>query len=293
MNKTMINYTIIIPHKNIPELLQRCLNSIPRRNDIQIIVVDDNSDSDKADFSNFSGLGEKGVEVYLTKEGKGAGYARNVGLKHAKGKWLLFADADDFFTENAFDIFDSYINSTYKLIYFNTIGRYSDNLDKQHDRDSHIISTIEDYIKNPSHTSLNRLKYTYTTSWARMYCRDLIVKHNIIFDEVPAFNDVMFSMQSAHYAEDLIDVSLDIVYCVTYRKGSLITMENNYNIFLSRYLVTLRRNVFLKERNLSKYQGNTITYIVRSIRFGIGKPFLFFFIALKNKNNPFMYKYKK
>jgi hypothetical protein len=26
-----INYSIIIPHKNIPALLQQCLNSIPRR----------------------------------------------------------------------------------------------------------------------------------------------------------------------------------------------------------------------------------------------------------------------
>jgi glycosyltransferase involved in cell wall biosynthesis len=27
-----INYSIIIPHKNIPELLQRCLNSILQAN---------------------------------------------------------------------------------------------------------------------------------------------------------------------------------------------------------------------------------------------------------------------
>jgi hypothetical protein len=32
-----IKYTVIIPHKNIPDLLQRCLDSIPRREDIQII----------------------------------------------------------------------------------------------------------------------------------------------------------------------------------------------------------------------------------------------------------------
>ena len=86
----MINYSIIIPHKNIPDLLQRCLNSIPRRTDIQIIVVDDNSDPKKVDFEHFPGVGEKCVEVYFTKEGKGAGYARNMGLKYAKGKWLLF-----------------------------------------------------------------------------------------------------------------------------------------------------------------------------------------------------------
>ncbi|MCI6862195.1 MAG: glycosyltransferase family 2 protein, partial [Prevotella sp.] len=29
-----INYSIIIPHKNIPQLLQRCLDSIPIRDDV-------------------------------------------------------------------------------------------------------------------------------------------------------------------------------------------------------------------------------------------------------------------
>lgn len=38
-----INYSIIIPHYGIPELLGRCLRSIPERDDIQVIVVDDNS----------------------------------------------------------------------------------------------------------------------------------------------------------------------------------------------------------------------------------------------------------
>ena len=37
-------YTIIIPHHNIPSLLRRCLASIPKRIDLQTIVVDDHSD---------------------------------------------------------------------------------------------------------------------------------------------------------------------------------------------------------------------------------------------------------
>ena len=43
----MIVYSFIIPHKNCPVLLNRCLDSIPIRDDVQIIVVDDNSDVDK------------------------------------------------------------------------------------------------------------------------------------------------------------------------------------------------------------------------------------------------------
>ena len=59
----MINYSIIIPHKNIPNLLQRCLDSIPNREDVQIIVVDDNSDPNIVDFDKFPGLNRSNVEV--------------------------------------------------------------------------------------------------------------------------------------------------------------------------------------------------------------------------------------
>ena len=111
----MFSYTIIIPHKNCPDLLKRCVDSIPVRDDVQIIVVDDNSDEDKK-----PSLERKGMEVVLldASSSKGAGRARNVGLKHAKGKWLLFADADDYYTDNLSKFLDKYAaNAELRLRY--------------------------------------------------------------------------------------------------------------------------------------------------------------------------------
>ena len=90
-------FSVIIPHYNIPKLLQRCLDSIPDIPDIQVIVVDDNSSVEKVDFDNFPGKGRKYTTAIFDKAGGGAGHARNIGLKHAEGKWLVFADSDDFF----------------------------------------------------------------------------------------------------------------------------------------------------------------------------------------------------
>ena len=79
------NYTIIIPHHNLPHLLYRCLSSIPNRNDIQTIVIDDKSDEQyiqdlkeiESQFVN--------VSFYYLSECSGAGKARNIGLKKALG----------------------------------------------------------------------------------------------------------------------------------------------------------------------------------------------------------------
>ena len=92
-----IAFSFIIPHKNTPDLLQKCLDSIPRRDDVQIIVVDDNSDPEKVDFDHFPGLEDSMVEVVFDKKGGGCAYATNIALDHAVGKWVVRADADDFF----------------------------------------------------------------------------------------------------------------------------------------------------------------------------------------------------
>ena len=49
-----MNYTIIIPHKNTPDLLQKCLGSIPERDDAEVIVIDDDSDKDIVDISRLN-----------------------------------------------------------------------------------------------------------------------------------------------------------------------------------------------------------------------------------------------
>ena len=44
------NYTLLIPHYNIPFLLRRLLKSVPRRDDLQVIVVDDCSFRDLGEY---------------------------------------------------------------------------------------------------------------------------------------------------------------------------------------------------------------------------------------------------
>ena len=123
-----IHYSIIIPHKNLPSLLVRCLDSIPKRDDIQVIVVDDNSSSEIVDFNNFPGKGRENVEVYFTHRSGGTGYAQNIGLEHAVGKWVLFIGADDFFTEEVNSFLDRMVDAPEDLIVFDHRSVLSDDV---------------------------------------------------------------------------------------------------------------------------------------------------------------------
>ena len=56
-------FSIIIPHKEIPDLLMRCLKSIPVSEDIQVIVVDDNSsEADVIFFKNKAVLSDNVIK---------------------------------------------------------------------------------------------------------------------------------------------------------------------------------------------------------------------------------------
>lgn len=256
-----INYSIIIPHKNIPDLLQRCLNSIPRRDDIQIIVVDDNSDSKKVDFEHFPGVGEKCVEVYFTKEGKGAGYARNVGLKYAKGKWLLFADADDFFEDNFIVSLDEYCMSNFDVIYFNSRDVDADSLEEL---------SLNEFIKQfvSHHITKKMLPFYMVVPWGKMINRDLIEKNKIRFEEISASNDVLFSYQIGYHSKK-VKISLDIIYnYLLKRKGSL-TSELSEEVFIIRFKAMINGNIYLKKHDLSLFTFSPIPKIIQALRYSL------------------------
>lgn len=214
----MINYSIIIPHKNTPDLLQRCLNSIPHRDDVQIIVVDDNSDADKVDFEHFPGIGDQRVDVYFTKEGKGAGYARNVGMSHAKGKWLIFADADDWYLDNIGDAMDMYLNSEYDMLVFRQkrVDIYGVAKEGKYDK-------MFDVALDTG--NLDDVKYFYACPYARFIKREFVENNNIEFQQVRYSNDVMFSLKVSLFAKR-IKIIDEPIYCV-FESGNSLTRNNN------------------------------------------------------------------
>src|SRR5690606_20391341 len=106
-----------IPHKNIPHLLIRCVKSIPKRQDLEIIIVDDNSDEKFLDILS-SLCSSENVKIIWNEESKGAGAARNLGMSLAKGKWLLFADADDFYVSDFISVLDKYIDIDSDAVFF-------------------------------------------------------------------------------------------------------------------------------------------------------------------------------
>ncbi|MDR2836302.1 MAG: glycosyltransferase [Bacteroidales bacterium] len=245
----MTNYTIIIPHKNIPDLLCRCLDSIPIRDDVQIIVVDDNSEITECNGINLTDLPQKysyvewrfqegfrkrnpeleklqNTDFYpYEKKRKGAGYARNLGLERAKGKWLVFADADDFFNPCLNECFDKYVDDENDIIFFYLNSVYSENIEIKADRVSYINDCLDEYNIQKN----QKIFFKIYPNFGKFIKSDMVIKHGIKFQETKVSNDVYFSILVNYYTNKKI-IFNNTIYCVTYRNNSL---ENTHNF--SRY----------------------------------------------------------
>ena len=213
----MINYSVIIPHKNSADLLTYCLSTIPVRDDVQVVVVDDNSDSTKVDFEHFPQWGGQKYEYYLTKEGKGAGYARNVGLEHAKGKWVLFVDADDYLLPTLNDIFNECVNSDADIIYFRPKAVMLKDRKSPSNRADAYNGIINRYFENRDETELRVRFFSPTCKFVK---RELIEKNNIRFEEIKYSNDNLFAVMIGCNAKS-IEVSNDTYYIITECNNSL------------------------------------------------------------------------
>ena len=212
------NYSIIIPHKNIPDLLQRCLDSIPKRDDIQVIIVDDASEQTIVDFEHFPGLDRNDTEVYFTKEGRGAGFARNVGLEHAKGKWLLFLDADDFLSEESDSILKEYIDAEEDLILFKHRSVLSEDISIPVLRSEYLNVLVDDFLGR--RIDENTIRCSFIVVSNKLIRKELLAIHDIHFNETRWSNDNYFSAQVACHARKMI-ASDKVLFVMTQREGSL------------------------------------------------------------------------
>lgn len=190
-------------------------------------------------------------------------------MQEAKGKWLIFADAADYFLPGAFRVLEQYISAEEDIIYFPPTSVYRDT-EKVATRHWHTYGLVLDYYKHPTKRNELALRYKHKTPWSKMLRRELVEKYGILYDEVPAANNVMFSIQCAYYARR-IAASTQTVYCVTSASGTLKTTYNEVD-FWSGVEVHKVRCQFLQEK-LSNQEYDSLgfgglSFILSAVRKG-------------------------
>lgn len=242
-NSASYNYTLIIPHYNIPKLLRRCLRTVPKRDDLQVVVVDDCSTNELEELEKVKQEYDW-VEWYDTGTNGGGGKARNIGLQHAKGKYLIFADADDYFNLCFCDALDKYKDKDSDIIYF-AVNSVDSKTYQNSYRVGNYNRDIDNYIL--SGNELN-VRYRRDAPWSKFIKRDIIINNNITYEESVISNDVRFSTLTDYHACTTYPDNLAI-YCITTRDNST-SVSKSREALLTSLRIDLEHWDFLKRHNL-------------------------------------------
>lgn len=89
--------SIVIPVYNAEKYLDRCIRSVTSQThpSLELILVDDGSTDRSSEICGEWANRMEWIRV-IHQNNLGAGYARNTGLKHATGEYVLFVDSDDY-----------------------------------------------------------------------------------------------------------------------------------------------------------------------------------------------------
>lgn len=318
-----ITYSLIIPHKDRINLLNVLLDSIPSRQDIEVIIVDDASyvddqfgliqsntkhlattvtpqrtdSSKRCHFEDIISRNKSRFNalhvIYNQKNASlGAGWARNQGLDIAQGEYLIFADSDDYFTKDAFDSFDK-SRTSYPLSDLIVHKALSIKMDGTKGTRTDFTNHLIDFgIEKNDPTLRKQIACKIDPPWAKLIKKRLIKERHIRFDEIPIANDIMFNFNVITFASN-ITFSTSLVYCVLEHSDTLGNMHNKEThytrlITLNRFISKLTQTSFTPKKPISVCGG----YIWGARKYGWTYMFICLKKVIQNKN-PIIYPVRR
>lgn len=249
----MIRYSIIIPHKNRPELVTKLVESIPERSDVEILLVDDASFDDVQKKLSQLESSRSNLKVFRNdiSKSKGAGWARNIGLKHSVGRFILFADSDDQFRDHAFDTLDERVAEQEKtadlyLFQVASVDEHGNHSDRNDFR-TFLINKAFKLQKSDTEslTELKRVLSRIDQPWGKVFRRVFIEENEIRFDETHFSNDVMFSARTSLLATSIHVINRTLYHCLDHQKS--LTREKSDKSIKERFEVSIRFNTFIDQ----------------------------------------------
>jgi len=171
--------SVMMPAYNAEAFIGQAIESvIAQSNPLwELVIVDDGSNDRSAEIA--SGYGDPRIRVIRQKNG-GEAAARNTALKHMRGEFLAFLDADDLYLPNHLETTVAYLSSHPQVDGVYTDGYYVDQTGRQ-------LQTLASRRRGPFEGNLFEEVVYGSDVFGPPACvvlrTNLIVAHSLLFDE--------------------------------------------------------------------------------------------------------------
>lgn len=191
-----MKYSVIVPVYNVENYLPRCIDSLLAQNyaGLEILLIDNGSKDQSGQICEDYAAQFANITAYHIPN-KGVGSARNFGLAKAKGEFICFVDADDYLVGNLFSDVESQLDSQLDLVVFSYYNSIEKNL-SEINRSEKILPTEgkkdkSDFIGLFQELCLTDMMYTV---WNKIYRREFLEEHQIVFESYELGEDVRFNL---------------------------------------------------------------------------------------------------
>ncbi len=203
-----IVFSIIIPAYNIAGYIEECVKSVcPLEPYEEVIIVDDGSTDETGAICDRLAGGDDRIRV-IHKENGGPSSARNIGLKDAKGEYIIFADGDDWLNRNVLIKIKEKIQSKPDIVFCEITKVWEDGkrrpmgdgitqkIDSM--KDAELLRYLSRVNKFPGSPCGKAFRKTFLIE------NDLFFKEGILSEDIDWFFRLYPMISSAKYCEDVL-----------------------------------------------------------------------------------------
>ena len=286
--------SVIVPVYNAERTLERCIKSILNQSfgEFELILINDGStDNSWRICQKYNSLDSR-IKI-INQDNKGVSFSRNVGLKKAKFKYVMFIDADDWIENNMFQLLIDTIESSNAGLVMCGYKR----IDYEGNKVNSEVYIKPNAVSNIKKVHLYRQIYNYFDKglmnplWNKLFRNDIIKNYQIKFDEnLSLGEDLLFNLE---YLSKIRMVSLidDSLYnYVVLNDGKSLSTKYNPKRLESQILIYTRIIESLKE--VGEYNKENKSYFRSSFSSAISGS-IKNYLRKSNESNEEMYAFLK
>ena len=181
-------FSIIVPVYNVEEYLPQCVKSIVRQTykNFEIILVDDGANDKSGEICDQFAKKDERIRV-IHKQNGGLSSARNAGIKKAVGKYIIFVDSDDYWSNNSMlKQLTFYLGEKEEL----AIWKYRRCEEKALLCNDGEDATVKEYSLSYDYKILFSKEILFASAWYEAIPRAWFLSQNLFFEENVVSEDI-------------------------------------------------------------------------------------------------------
>lgn len=261
--------SIIVPVFNAAKFIDEMLVTIINQThkNLEIILVDDESTDNSVEIIHES-LKNIDCEYYLiNQKNSGAASARNHGLKHATGDYVVFVDADDL-------LHNRYIELLLKVAISNNsdivICGFMAFSDKSHTNLTSEVNEDFEILNQEKATVDFALGLIKTNHWAMLYNKNLLIHNNLQYPTNYKYGeDVYFATKCMASSKNIAILNEQLYFYRSSSASLMSSIANDIHTYISDSIdIKIKQEQIIKDKCSScsdKYNYYAVPRVVFSI----------------------------